>query len=505
MAFWDRIPGLKARDNVVEILTDDDSAAEAQKLEEIYDFLVTSGVGSMPADKRSFLSAIKERASSKKLRFAEYEDIARDPLIVQPIEMMVDDATVMDEDREMSFWVESDDTEFSKKANAFLQKYIEPFLDNIAFSILARGEYAMAFNRKAGVSTLSPITDLHHLHRVLDVTSGDVKFFVTSEDISAGSFAEDSVKERKWEDIVHFVNPSYQYSHRMKIGSKEYYVVSPESVFTDKLIETYRILSFLEQGIIKARTAKSKVIRIFNVDVTGLSSAKGQAVIQYLNSMVNAEEQIDRGTAFYEASHNRPGPVSCVLPVRGEKGKVDVQEFSPSADIKEIVDITYFRDKLLSGLRVPKQFLGYGEEGLMPGVGSAGSLMRIDVRYSRMVKRLRRRVREGIKDALDKEYPDAPEYRIGSVAVSSPEDEERHQEIEQRVGVGQTLFDSLLNSNTMELDREKVIMMQEFFANVVIIPSLSKYLGGVASKTALFKKDEPTRGEEEGGGNEWGA
>ncbi len=501
MSFLSRFP-LFRQTVRVEPLGDDFGASDTEKLEEIYDFLVSQGIGALPAGKQSFLAAIKERAGSKKIRYAEYEDIARDPLIVQPIEMMVDDATVMDEDREMTFWVESKDEEFAKKANAFLAKYIEPFLDNIAFSILARGEYAMTFNRSGKgeneVLALSPITDLYHLHRVMDVSTGDILFFTTSEDISAGSFAEDRVKQRKFDDIVHFVNPSYQYSHRLKMGGKEYYVISAESVFTDKLIETYRTLTYLEQGIIKARTAKSKTVRIFNVDVTGLSAKKAQAVIQYVNSLVNAEEQIDRGTAFYEASHSRPGPVSCVLPVRGEKGQVRVEEFSPSADIKDIVDIEYFRDKLLSGLRVPKQFLGYGEE-MLPGVGSSGSLMRIDVRYSRMVKRLRRRVREGIKDALSKAFTDPPEYRIGSVPVSSPEDEERHQEIEQRVGIGQTLFDSLVDTNTMQMDREKVVMMRDFFSDVVVIPSLAKYLGVLASKSELYKKPEPNRGEEDAG------
>jgi hypothetical protein len=119
MSFLSRFP-LFRQTVRVEPLGDDFGASDTEKLEEIYDFLVSQGIGALPAGKQSFLAAIKERAGSKKIRYAEYEDIARDPLIVQPIEMMVDDATVMDEDREMTFWVESKDEEFAKKANAFL-------------------------------------------------------------------------------------------------------------------------------------------------------------------------------------------------------------------------------------------------------------------------------------------------------------------------------------------------------------------------------------------------
>jgi len=488
----------KGRDTASMLaMNDTEEAAENAALEEIYDSLAEWGIANDPG-KTSFLAAIKQRATNKRLRYAEYEDIARDPLIVQPIEMMVDDATVLDEDRGMSFWVESKDTEFAKAANEMLAKYVEPFLDNIAFSILSRGEYAMTINRggKDKAVTLIPIGDLHHLHRVLDVATGNTLFFTTSEDLTMSSISADKIQERSFGDIVHFVNPSYQYSQRVKVATQEYYLISAESIFTDKLIETYRTLTYLEQGIIRARTAKSKSVRIFNVDVTGLSPKKAQAVVQYLNGILNAEEMIDKGTGFYEASHSRPGPVSCVLPVRGEKGAVRVEDFSPSADIKDIVDIEYFRDKLLSGLRVPKQFLGYGEE-MVPGVGSNGSLMRIDVRYARTVKRLRRRIREGIKDAVDKAFTEAPEYTIASVPVSSPEDEERSQEIEQRIGIGQTLFDSMTDPTTMEMDRQKVVMLRDFFDKVVPIPSLAKFLGVVASKSELYKKAEPTRGEGE--------
>jgi len=185
------------------------------------------------------------------------------------------------------------------------------------------------------------------------------------------------------------------------------------------------------------------------------------------------------------------------MPVRQEKGKVTQEDYSTSADIKDITDVEYFRDKLFSGLRVPRQFLGYGE--MLPGVGSAGSLMRVDVRYSRTVKRLRRRIREGIKQLIDNVFSvdgeDLPAYKIVSVPVSSPEDEERNAETEQRVSVGQSVLDIIANPETMRTDRGRAKMMADFFDNVIQLPALSKFMREISENEELDNVP-PTTGEE---------
>ena len=109
---------------------------------------------------------------------------------------------------------------------------------------------------------------------------------------------------------------------------------------------------------------------------------------------------MNKQTGTYYAS-KKPVPYgqNIYIPVRNGKGDVTHDIVGGDVEIKDIVDIEYFRNKLFAALRVPKAFLGL-EEAMPGGIGNQ-SLTRIDIRFARTVRRVKNILCAGITDVLD--------------------------------------------------------------------------------------------------------
>ena len=97
-------------------------------------------------------------------------------------------------------------------------------------------------------------------------------------------------------------------------------------------------------------------------------------------------------------SINNPAPLGqfVYVPTREGKGEITVSPVTQDVNIKDIVDIEYFRNKLFAALKIPKAYLGQ-EQDLPGGIGDS-SLTRLDIRYSRTIKRIKSIISQGIKE-----------------------------------------------------------------------------------------------------------
>ena len=86
----------------------------------------------------AIVSKLKESTFTRAERYKIYKEVAKDPIVGQAIEMMADDSTQFDVDRERTVWVEGEeaDKEYCDAINGILADYVEPFIDTLASYVI---------------------------------------------------------------------------------------------------------------------------------------------------------------------------------------------------------------------------------------------------------------------------------------------------------------------------------------------------------------------------------
>ena len=500
----------------VEMSVEEAAEAEEMSLYDNAQFFSTLGVrAERDRTVLTLMNRLRERQDKRAKRFEEYRLVGRDSIVGQAIELMSDDATRFDVERDRTIWIESDNKKFADHFNGLLQLYVEPFIDSIATSILSLGEFAFkVIPNKKGESqkdkeqlykfVLLPFRKIERLHHL--ILQDYSRYFVVIDDITKVS---KEIEILDYDKYIHFINASLEKSMEVEIalnkgdslsGSKKptkepVFVLNGESIITEKVLEDFRILKTLEDAIIVSRLDKSKMIRFINVEVSKMDNVKAANLVNYIDGLINKNENISKASDVYHASRIQAQPVTVVMPMKQEKGRVTIEETGGSVDIKDIVDIEYFINRLFSGLRTPKEYLGFGTEGGFPGIQSSASLMRTHIRYSRVVQKCQRVLIQGIETLVElfkKEhgYKEDQSYKVRVIQSTTAEDEERYLELDNRIAMSNTFIDSIMNQETGELDIPKIDMMIQFFIEVVPTNSVVQYLNKIKKKIKIVSKPE---------------
>lgn len=480
------------------------------------DFLKTIGLNNEEARKaQQLVHKLRQSTTTRKDRYKEYKKVGKDPVIGQAIEMMSDDATQFDVDRERTVWVESPNKGYADAINGIIEDYIEPFIDTMASGIISKGEFAFKHNKnETGEDrgeyedvVLLPYKNIERLHHLI-LPNRD-RFFYEVDDIKTVNPNQDVSKDfHDFDDFLHFINYSIDNSEEVdikvseKTGSVEdkvvpVFILQGESIIAEKVLETYKILRALEDAIVKYRLAKSKLIRFVNVDVTRLADdEKVAAIINYVHGSIATDEAI--GGTDYEESTSHAAPITVTIPVKNGVGSIHVEEFNTDVNISELADLDYFMNKLFAGLRTPRSYFNYDEA--LPGAGMSGaSLAKMDIRYARAVKKVQRVLVNGIKDLIrifnDKNKIDGKEVsiKVRIVKVASSEDYDRYTEYEQRLAMASQVMQNLVDPATGEVLTNMVDLYKKFFIHVVPSPEMVVFLDSLINKTDIKVKPDDVR------------
>jgi len=221
---------------------------------------------------------------------------------------------------------------------------------------------------------------------------------------------------------------------------------------------------------------------------------KATDIVNYVESLLTKTDSVSSGDKQYNVVSASVAPVVAVMPTNNDKGKVTVEEFSSSVDIKDLADLEYFKQKQFAALRMPPAIFGMES---VPGIGSSGSLAKMDIKYARAVKKVQRVIVRGVTDIIDRYnelYGKTPTYSVKIIKVSSSEDIERYEEISARVQAVSAVFDGISDSEG-KLDKSKLDMMRKFFKYVIPIPSMTTYLNAIVNKEET-PSPEPKEPEE---------
>lgn len=384
--------------------------------------------------------------NTRKERYREYDLMEESVLIASFLEMLSDDAFQRDAEREASVWVK--DCEYHQDIEKFLRDInVEEVGWGWMYTFIKYGDMFVKPETESGKGVQWVRDDVHPSDVWRIELNGKLVGFAMAESTYTGYSApytggESSIgRVMDRDSMVHFMfnyRPLYERvkisipkslfkddamiqslkENRVKslITEKEYdatgqlvgenektYTFSVSAKYGSSALfnvrKDYKILNLEEQALALGRLARSAVARVFYVNTTGANPKQRAEIMGEIASKFSKRKGFNKAEDLFKSEYSPLNYLDDIfLPITGDIGDVRVEQIGGDLNIKDIVDIDFFLNKVFAGLRTPKSFLGFEES--LPGSLGNTTLVRLDIRYARMVKKLQRAFLEGLKELI---------------------------------------------------------------------------------------------------------
>ena len=168
------------------------------------------------------------------------------------------------------------------------------------------------------------------------------------------------------------------------------------------LYQSYKIwreLQLLENAVLLNRLTRSSVVRIVGVEVGDMPKNMVAPHLQRIKTLIEQKSAINATKSMSE--YNNPGPIenTVYVPTHNGQGALNMQTIGGDVDVKSLVDLDYFKNKMFGSLRVPKQY--FNETDDSTGFNGGTSLTIISSRYAKMIKRIQATMCQMITDLMN--------------------------------------------------------------------------------------------------------
>lgn len=226
--------------------------------------------------------------------------------------------------------------------------------------------------------------------------------------------------------------------------SKLSYTVRHGQSILYSVYKLWRSLTLLENSLLLNRLTKSSVLRIINVEVGDMPKENVGKHMMGIKALFEQKSALDTGNMMSE--YTNPGPMeNCIyVPIHNGIGNITPQQVGGDIDVKGLSDIDYFKNKLYSGLKIPKQYLGDTDDSAGFNGGTALSL--ISSRYAKTVKRIQSTTIQLITDLINLLLLDkglvsyVNKFTLRMQPPTTQEEIDRRDNLSSKVGVAQDIM-----------------------------------------------------------------
>ena len=264
------------------------------------------------------------------------------------------------------------------------------------------------------------------------------------------------------------------------IAQKKIFTLSRGESYLENSRIAWQVLSALEDILLLTRMTRSILYRIFSVEVGQKGNKETKQILDALKSRIKIDETVNVRDKLYNSELKQvPLGDSIFIPTRNGIGVIDVKVVGGDVNLRDAIDLDYFKDKLFAGLKIPKSFLGF-EQDLPGGLGNT-SLTRMDIRYGRTVKRLQSILAEGLKDLCDlylrmtrpeSVYQELPAFKVVFTSINTSEDAERIEskqvQMETLDKVLETLKNMGIDLSTGMYEETRNSLIKEWFGSDIL-------------------------------------
>lgn len=423
------------------------------------------------------INRIRDVSQAREYKYAEYDLMSVEVIISAALDMYADDATQRDENSNRIFGIESNDEGLKKDLYAFLNKmHIEDRAWDTAYNLAKYGNKYWKLYLTADGKDIDHLEEIDDPGCVLDLyyqgkpvyyaeNNDDRTLYKNSSEFDLydhDSFIHLYVRSGNESDVIELTDNT----HFDKDGDPlilKYKIVEGESLIEGVRV-IYRILRTLEDSLLAARLAKADYIRIFNIEVGESSNTDTRLIVNKVKKLFDSTVSMNIRDGSYSAvKQPRAWADPIFNSVTNGKGSIDVNTIGGDFEVKSIVDIDYFNNKLFAGLRIPKPLLGF-EESINGGLNNASTMVQLDIRYGKFIKKLIDASVRGIEDLCNiwlkirGRSQQIGKFRIVYNSPSSTEELAKLQELQSRVNIVSDLVDTIVNNTGDGVNKAKMLI-----------------------------------------------
>ncbi|WJZ23483.1 portal vertex protein of head [Listeria phage LIS04] len=432
---------------------------------------------------------IRDLSGNRVQRYNEYNAMAEDVFIAAALELYADDAVQSHPRTGKAVWITSENDNLVKDLELLLSELdIESRLWDWAHELAKYGSLPLKLFRDGNDVLEKYVEEVTDPAKVVELQyKGRTEYFGISNSEETNTHKKETLvlepsnsyvnflirKANKFEDLTMDVPILGESGDQEEIRTETRTFKVAEGVsILEPLRSSYRILKLLEDSLIAARLSRSAMIRMFSLEVGASASPKeAREMVNRFKKLIDTREEIDVREGSYN-SKKSPGPIDdpIIVPTRNGKGNVSFQNIGGDVEVRSIVDIDYFRNKVFAGLKIPKAFLGFEE--FLPGGFGQSPLTKLDVRYARTVKRVQTALKEGIRKLLNLYLIDqnrrgeVNSFTVNMTEPSSSEESDRMNDLGTRLNLVDALLRMLDSEGTREMF-DKYDLVQNLLSNVL--------------------------------------
>lgn len=163
--------------------------------------------------------------------------------------------------------------------------------------------------------------------------------------------------------------------------------------------KNWRELTLLENSVLLNRVTKSSIVRLIGVEVGDMPKEQIGVHLRSIKALIEQKSSFNDGNSM--SDYTNPGPIenNVYVPTHNGVGAISTQQIGGDVDVKSLIDLDYFNNKLFGSLRVPKQFFGWTDDST--GFNGGTSLTIISSRYGKAIKRYQNVLCQMISDIIN--------------------------------------------------------------------------------------------------------
>lgn len=412
------------------------------------------------------INQLRDLSQTREYKYAEYDVMSADVIIRTALNMYADDATQVDENSKTVLSIDSKDEVLQKDLYSFLRKIkMEEKLRDVAYALGKYGNKYWKLYLTKDRKDIDHIEEIDDPGTVLDLWyQGEPAYFAENSDDTHLYKNTDEFDLYNHDSFIHFYVHSGDESDvielmdNQELDSKgdpkilKYKVVEGESLI-EAVRAIWRILRSLEDSLLAARLAKADYVRIFNIEVGDSSSTDTRLIVNKVKKVFDSAVSMDVRNGTYTATKQQRAIGDPIFnSVSNGQGSISIESVGGDIEVKSLVDIDYFNNQLFAGLRIPKTLMGF-EESISGGFSNESTLVQLDIRYGKYIKKVIDSLVQGITDLCDiwlklhGRENQIGKYKVVYNAPSTTEELARIKELAERVEVVAQLTDTLVGTS----------------------------------------------------------
>ena len=511
MAFWNR--GLNEEMREVQ------PGLESSKRQEVETDISQGLYEARSQEILRWINRLKEKNKTKEGYYAVYDAMAEDSTISGALTIICDDATRNDEIRKRKVWIQAKDPtdpesqEIEEALNEFLDDIkIDDNLWTYAYNVLKYGECLLNTHYKDFMNEEVPkgFEDLNgYIYEVVDKPQDILTLEKWGRIVGYAERRRDPRDDKVATGyIVMPVNNYVQYridrqrkretvnltyvNENRKDREDPYIVDEFKSVIGTSYLENgrtaYQMIDLIETLLLYYRYGKSDNFRTVQVEVGSAGRAETSKILRTIKRLFTTQDSMNMKEGLYQGD-SKPIPKgnNVFIATRQGKGEVKIDNVSQNGDIKDIADLEYWLNKLISALGIPKAYLGL-EDTNLSGIGNT-SLTKQDTRYCRTVEMVQDALKAGVRDQcnhfLDVTFRDTmneessyswdDKFEVCMPKIQSSESDEKLDEFTARLNLAQVLQQFMYQIDGVDMD--PVIRM--ILDNILNLANVDKRFDGI--------------------------